>query len=165
MCVVLRDVLDSDLPILFEHQRDPTANRMAAFTPRNEKEFMAHWREKILGDETVAKKVVLFEGQVAGNIVSFERSGKREVGYWIGREYWGKGIATEALLQFLCHVTHRPLYAFVAKRNVASIRVLEKCGFAIVSQNHGSAGARGPVVGEFLMRLGTGAAQRSNLRR
>jgi RimJ/RimL family protein N-acetyltransferase len=72
---------------------------------------------------------------VAGNVVSFEQDGEREVGYWIGREYWGKGVATEALSQFLDHVeVRRPLYAGVAKHNVASIRVLEKCGFTIVGK-------------------------------
>jgi RimJ/RimL family protein N-acetyltransferase len=72
---------------------------------------------------------------VAGNIVTFEQDGEREVGYWIGREYWGKGIATEALSQFLDHIeVHRPLYAVVAKHNVGSIRVLKKCGFTTVGE-------------------------------
>ena len=63
--------------------------------------------------------------------MSFEKSGEREVGYWIGREYWGKGVATRAVSTFLGHVKTRPLYAHVAKDNIASIRVLEKCGFKI----------------------------------
>ncbi len=44
---------------------------------------MAHWA-KILADESVTKKTVLFDGRVAGNVVSFENSGEREVGYWMG---------------------------------------------------------------------------------
>ena len=131
---MLRDVADSDLPIFFEHQRDPVANRTADFPPRDREKFIAHWT-KILADENVTKKTVLFDGRVAGNVVSFERDGEREVGYWIGREYWGKGVATEALSRFLGHVeVRRPLYAGVAKRNVASVRVLEKCGFTIVGE-------------------------------
>ena len=153
MDVLLRDVLESDLPILFEHQLDPTAHRMAAFTPRDKNAFMAHWKSKILADQTVAKKTVLFDGHVAGYVVSFERSGKREIGYWIGRQYWGKGIATKALSQFLRKVTERPLYAVVAKRNIASIRVLEKCGFAIAGQLRGSSDARGTVVEELILKL------------
>lgn len=35
--------------------------------------------------------------------------------YWIGKEYWGKGIATNALRGFLKHVTIRPLYARAGK--------------------------------------------------
>ncbi len=40
----LRDVTEDDLPILFEHQREPDANRMAAWPARSHGAFMAHWR-------------------------------------------------------------------------------------------------------------------------
>ena len=131
--VLLRDVLASDLPIFFEQQLDPVANQMAAFPARDREAFMTHWT-KILADETNILKTILFDGQVAGNIVSWLHSGEREVGYWLGREYWGKGIATWALSAFLDHVKTHPLYAHVAKHNRASIRVLEKCGFTITSE-------------------------------
>ena len=131
--VSLRDVEEADLPILFEHQLDPEANRMGAFKPRSREAFVAHWAT-VLRDETVVKKAVLVGGEVAGNVVSFERDGEREVGYWIAREHWGKGVATQALSQLLKLVTERPLYAYVAKRNVASLRVLQKCGFEIVKE-------------------------------
>jgi RimJ/RimL family protein N-acetyltransferase len=133
--VVLRDVTEDDLPIFFEHQQDPEGSRMAAFTPRDKDAFYEHWKSKILSDEAVAKKTVLYEGHVAGNVVSFEHLGKREVGYWIGREFWGKGIATLALSEFLIHERVRPLFAGVAKHNVASVRVLEKCGFRVFEES------------------------------
>jgi RimJ/RimL family protein N-acetyltransferase len=126
----LRDVKEDDLPVFFEHQLDPDATRMAAFPPRDRNAFMAHWT-RILADETVIKKTILFDGDVAGNVVSFVRSGEREVGYWIGKNYWGKGVATKALSEFLDHIETRPLYGHVARHNVASIRVLQKCGFRI----------------------------------
>ncbi len=133
--IVLRDVTEGDLAIFFEHQRDPVANRMADFPPRDRDAFKAHLT-KILADESVTKKTILFEGRVAGNVVCFEQDGKREVGYWIGREYWGKGVATQALSVFLSHVEElrRPLHAGVAKHNIASIRVLEKCGFTVIGE-------------------------------
>jgi RimJ/RimL family protein N-acetyltransferase len=131
--VMLRDVIESDLPVLFEQQQDPDANQMAAFPARDHDAFMAHWA-KILGDNTVGKKTILFDGQVAGNIVSFEQSGLPLVGYWIGKAFWGKGIATKALSAFLEHVKERPLYAMVAKHNLASRRVLEKGGFAVCGE-------------------------------
>ncbi len=43
------------------------------------------------------------------------QTGQREVGYWFGRQYWGKGVATRALAAFLDHVAVRPLYAHVVK--------------------------------------------------
>lgn len=124
----LREVTESDFPIFFEHQLDPEASRMAAFPPRDRDAFMAHWT-KIMADDSNILRTVVFDGEVAGNLVSWERDGRRVVGYWIGREYWGNGVATKALSQFLAAMRDRPLYAHVAKHNVASIRVLEKCGF------------------------------------
>jgi RimJ/RimL family protein N-acetyltransferase len=128
--VILRDVAEADLPIFFEHQLDPEATSMADFPARDRKAFMAHWKG-ILADETVITKTILFDGRVAGNVVSFVRSGEREVGYWVGKDYWGKGVATQALSVFLDDIETRPLYGHVARHNVASIRVLQKCGFRI----------------------------------
>ena len=127
--VLLRDVTEGDLPILFEQQRDPAANRMAAFTakdPADRVAFAAKWA-KILGDESSTNRTILFGGQVAGCIGAFVApwSGKLEVSCWIGREFWGKGIATKALAVFLSVVKSRPLYARAAKDNVASLRVLD----------------------------------------
>jgi RimJ/RimL family protein N-acetyltransferase len=151
--VSLRDVTEGDLRIFFEHQYDPEANRMAAFPARDRSAFLAHWT-RILGDETITKKTVLFEGQVAGNVVSFEQNGQREVGYWIGRRFWGMGVATAALSAFLELVETRPLYARVAKHNVASIRVLEKCGFEISGEDSGPSDVPGVEVEGFILELG-----------
>jgi RimJ/RimL family protein N-acetyltransferase len=132
MDVRLRKVIEADLPILFEHQWDPEANAMANFPARERDAFMAHWT-KILADETLWARTILFGPEVAGNVVSWEQDGKQLIGYWIGKEYWGRGIATLALSEFLKVLTSRPLYAHVAKHNVGSIRVLEKCGFTLCS--------------------------------
>lgn len=128
--VRLRDVAEADLPIFYEHQLDPEATQMADFPSRGRDAFMAHWA-KILADATLGKQTILVDGEVAGNIVSFDQNGQREVGYWIGKGYWGRGVATRALAAFLAHETVRPLSAFVAKHNIGSRRVLEKCGFTI----------------------------------
>ena len=131
MPITLRDVIQEDLPVFFEHQLDPVATEMAAFPSRDREAFMAHWA-KIMKNAEVIIKTILFDGQVAGNIVSFEMDGRREVGYWVGREFWGKGIASESLRQFLGHEMRRPLFAHVARNNVASKKVLEKCGFEVI---------------------------------
>lgn len=121
----LRDVLQSDLPIFFEHQRDPEANQMAAFPARDEEAFYKHWA-KIMANDTVYNQTILYNDQVAGSVLSFEMEGETEIGYWIGKEFWGKGITTEALKQFLGQIKKRPLFSHVAKHNLASKRVLEK---------------------------------------
>ena len=126
--VTLREVRDEDLPIFFVHQSDPESNRLASFPARDQGAFDAHW-VKIRADSSIVLRTILVDGQVAGNLVSFVQRGAREVGYWIGREFWGRGVATGALAQFLELVTMRPLHAVLAPHNVASRRVLEKCGF------------------------------------
>ncbi len=157
--VQLRDVTVEDLPVLFEHQRDPQANEMAAFSPRDHEAFTAHWT-KILGDEAVTKRaIVLGDGAVAGYVVSYATGGRTLVGYWVGRAHWGQGVATRALGAFVGQITVRPLYAFVAKRNGASIRVLEKCGFTKCGESMGPPDASGAAVEEFLMVLGGDAEQ------
>jgi RimJ/RimL family protein N-acetyltransferase len=122
-------VREGDLESFYEDQRDPEADRMAGFPARDHHAFMAHWH-KLMADGTVMLRTILHDGEVAGNIVSFTHGDTREVGYWIRRNLWGKGIATEALRRFLRLDRTRPLHAGVVKHNLASIRVLEKCGFS-----------------------------------
>lgn len=128
--VLLRGVEAGDLPIFFEHQRDPVAVALVVFRSRERAEFDEHWA-KILADDTSLKKTIVADGQVAGHIASFGRDGKREVGYWIDRALWGRGIMSQALPAFLRLEPQRPLYAGVAPHNVGSIRVLQKCGFTL----------------------------------
>jgi len=146
--VLLRDVTTDDIAIFYEHQVDPEATRMAAFPAREREAFTTYWT-KILRAESVTTKTIVFDGEVAGNIVSFEMDGQREVGYWIGKPYWGKGVATHTLAAFLGIVTARPLYAHVAKHNIGTLRVLEKCAFMICGEER----IPGEEVEEFILRL------------
>jgi RimJ/RimL family protein N-acetyltransferase len=153
---LLRDVVEDDLPVFFEQQLDPDANYMAAFTakdPTDREAFTAHW-SRIMADATVIIKTVVCNGQVVGSVLSYEEAGKPEVSYWIGKEYWGNGIATRALSEFLVHGNRaRPIYARVAKDNLGSIRVLQKCGFTIIGEAKGFANARGEEIGELILEL------------
>ena len=133
MGVTLREIRDADIPVFFEHQIDPVAHRMAGFKPRDRNAFMEHWA-KIHADPTVVSRSILYDGRLAGFVVVFSRDETREIGYWIDRKFWGKGITTEALLQFLAAVDERPLVAVIAGHNVASIRVAEKCGFVLARE-------------------------------
>ena len=158
--VSLRDVQEEDLPIFFEQQLDPDSNYMAAFTakdPSDREAFMRHWT-KVLSDEKNILKTILFNEQVVGNFMCYpdEEIGSPEIGYWIGKPYWGKGIATEALFQFLNYFKTRPVYARVAKDNLASQRVLQKCGFTVCGEDKAFANARGKEIEEYIMRVDEG---------
>ena len=150
--ITLRNVIQGDLPIFFEHQLDPVAAKMAAFPSRDREAFMAHWA-KIMANANVMNRTILFDEQVAGNIASFEMDGEREIGYWIGREFWGKGIASESLKQFLGQEMRRPLFAHVAQHNLASRRVLEKCGFEVIREDKWRPIPNEDEVEEFILTL------------
>ena len=126
--VRLRRVEDRDLDVFFDHQADPQAVEMAAFPARDKDQFAAHWA-KVRADDTKVVRTIVADGMVAGNIGSWQENGQQLLGYWVGRECWGRGVATQALALFVDEVSIRPLYAHVAVHNVGSIRVLEKCGF------------------------------------
>ena len=145
---MLRAVEPQDIPIFFEQQDDPVASAMAAFPSRDRTAHDAHWA-KILADDAVIARTIVEDGQVVGNIGSWVADGERAVGYWIGRPYWGRGYATCALAEFLAEMLGRPLHARVAEHNVGSIRVLAKCGFAIVGEEFHD----GDPVKEIVMRL------------
>jgi RimJ/RimL family protein N-acetyltransferase len=151
----LREVRDEDLAVVFEQWADPVAAHMAAFTSPDHMDrdaFERRW-SRLRADETVINRAIVVDGEVAGTIGSWGDSGEREVTYWIGRSYWGKGIATCALDAFLSVDPSRPLHARVASDNVASRRVLEKCGFRVIATGRGFAEARSSEIEELVLRL------------
>lgn len=139
--VALRNLVADDLPRLFEIVSDPEANRMAAFIPRDWETFIAHWTT-ILANPNVDTKAILADGRFVGQIACFQRDEEHCIGYWIAKEDWGRGYASRALELMLQETSVRPLHAYAAKSNVASIRVLEKCGFKIVGYEHSPATER-----------------------
>ncbi len=153
--VRLRNVQDKDLDIFFEHQQDIVSQQMAAFIhkdPSDRTAFDAHWN-KIMNNKEVIIKTILFEDQVAGHIAKFVMFDEPELTYWIGNEFWGKGIGTQGLKLFLEELSIRPIYARAASDNLRSIRVLEKCGFKITGHEKGFANARGKEIDEVVMEL------------
>lgn len=150
--VRLRDVIEADLPIFYEQQLDPQATAMAAFPARARDPFMKHWAS-IMAGGTNTIKTILCGGRVAGYIGSWDQDDRREIGYWLGREFWGKGIATRAVQATLESIAIRPLFAHVAKGNHASRRVLEKCGFHIAGADRTLTAMPGEPVEEYIFRL------------
>lgn len=132
--VLLRPILETDLSILFEQQLEPEAITMSAYPSKDRGEFMRHW-EGILKNKNVTARTIIYKEKVAGHILCW-KEGKYEqrVGYWIGKEFWRRGIASAALTELLVLVKIRPLYAEVANHNIASKRLLEKNGFELLDE-------------------------------
>ncbi len=146
---------DPDLRRFHAFETDPEARWMAAFASREAPslaESRARWKRS-LRDPAVAARTILADGRPVGYVVRFPLFGLPSVAYWIDRRSWGRGIATAALRRFLGELKERPLHARVAVDNLASRRVLEKCGFRTIGKDRGRAEARGAEVEELVMRL------------
>ena len=153
--ITLREVESSDLDAFYRHQLDPEAIRMAAFVGANREDrtvFNAHWN-KILTSPQNSNRTIVAGEQVAGYIAWYPQGEHLEVTYWLGSEYWGRGLATEALKQMLQMVPARPIIARAATDNHGSLRVLQKCGFKIIGTDKCFANGRGVETEEYLLRL------------
>jgi RimJ/RimL family protein N-acetyltransferase len=128
---------------------------MAAFTAPDHADwdtFERRWSRR-RADASVIARAIIVDGEITGTIGSWGDPGEREVMCWIGRSHWAKGIATSALRAFLAVDLSRPLRARVASDNVASRRVLEKCGFRVIATERTFAQARSTEIEEQVLRL------------
>jgi len=82
-------------------------------------------------------KVIELSGLFVGSVGLTPKIGWEshvaEIGYWVAEDFWGKGIATSALEMMtklaFTELEFRKLMAPVLEPNIASMRVLEKCGY------------------------------------
>ncbi|MFG2308765.1 GNAT family N-acetyltransferase [Streptomyces sp. NPDC048566] len=156
MEVSLREVRDADLPVFFAQMKEPEGLRMAAFTsedPSDPDLFRAHWERVRRNPAGIVRTVVDDRGRVLGHAAVFGPPEEREVTYWIGERYWGRGVATAALRALLLIEASRPVHARAAADNLASIRVLTACGFVVSGRARGFANARGAEIDEVLLTL------------
>jgi RimJ/RimL family protein N-acetyltransferase len=133
MDLTLRPTTLEDLPILFEHQADPIGAKMAVFTSRSWDAFVAH-ETKLRDDRAAIRRTIVVDGEVVGSIGCWATTSARS-GYWIGREHWGRGIATTSVRAFIAEIPDRPLHAYVAEHNVASMKVVVANGFVQVGRH------------------------------
>ena len=132
--ISLRPVAEDDLEVFYQQQADPVASAMAVFPTREREVLFANWHRNLAREDAV-NRTILVDGAVAGHVVSWESDGRRLVGYWVGQEFWGRGVATAAVTHLLGEIAQRPLFAYVASSNIGSIRVLEKNGFMRTTEN------------------------------
>ncbi len=153
--LILRPVAKKDIEAFFEHQNDPEANELAAFGAKNPGDrvrFFSRW-EQMLTNEVFVIRTICFGQQVLGYIAHFEQLGRPAVGCWIDRAFWGRGVATDALRQFLLLIKVRPLFARVAAHNTACISLLLRNGFIEVGRENSLSVAADRMVEEVLFKL------------
>jgi len=153
--IKLRPTETTDLEVLFEFQLDKEGGYLAAFMPKNHTDRIAYLNKftKLLNDPTVNNQTIVLDNIIVGSIAKFVMEGNTEITYWIDRKFWGQGIATKALKEFLLIETTRPIFGRVAFDNFGSQKVLEKCGFSKIGSDYGFANARQTEIEEFIYKL------------
>ncbi|MCD2424169.1 GNAT family N-acetyltransferase [Niabella pedocola] len=151
----LQPTVAADLERFFIFQLDKEAIHLAAFTPKDptDKEAYLNKYAKLLSEPTVHMRTIVVNNIIVGSISKFEIEGDAEITYWIDRGFWGKGIGTAVLKQFLALEKARPIFGRVAFDNIGSQRVLEKCGFVRIGKDKGFANARQAEIEEFIYKL------------
>ena len=85
--------------------------------------------------------------------IHYFKKSETSVTYWIDRKFWGNGIASKGLKEFLKIETIRPIFGRVAVDNFGSQKVLEKGGFIKIGSGKGFANARQTEIEEYIYKL------------
>jgi [ribosomal protein S5]-alanine N-acetyltransferase len=155
LSIKIRPTIIEDLDTLFLFQLDKEGGYLAAFMPEDPSDKTAYINKytKLLADPTVNNQTIILNDTIVGSIAKFVMNGDAELTYWIDRQFWGQGIATQALTLFLAIETNRPIFGRVAFDNFGSQKVLEKCHFVKVGADKGFANARQTEIEEFIYQL------------
>jgi [ribosomal protein S5]-alanine N-acetyltransferase len=138
--LLLRPLESFDAPLVYEYMQDKEIAANTLLIPYPYPEGAAdNWirgtRQAMEMEKTFTFGIVLrqenrFVGAVGLSIEEDHRRG--ELGYWLGKRFWGQGYATEAsrrMIQFGFEVMNlNRIYATYFAENIPSARVLEKCG-------------------------------------
>lgn len=153
--ITLTKTVKEDLYVLFEFQLNEEAIYLAAFTPKYPTDKNAYIEKftKHIADPNINMRTINFKDQIVGSIAKLVLEDEAEITYWIDRKFWGQGIDTSALNEFLKMEQIRPIHGRVAFDNFGSQKVLEKCGFVKIGKDKGFANARQVEIEEYIYKL------------
>lgn len=139
MVIVIRQWKNEDLQELVSQANNVNVwNNLRNYFPHPyTEEHGKAWLEKVVDALPAINMAIEADGKLAGGIGLILNGDvyikSAEIGYWLGEQYWGKGIATEAVRQMTEYAFYYfdlvRLYAEVFETNKASMRVLEKNGY------------------------------------
>ena len=153
--ITLSKTEKGDLNAFFQFQLDKEANYLAAFTSKDPHDKSAYIEKytKHLADPTINMRTIKANDEIVGSVAKFVIENEAEITYWIDKKFWGQGIATTALKEFLKIEQIRPIHARVAFDNFGSQKVLEKCDFVKIGKEKGFANARQAEIEAYIYKL------------
>ena len=157
---VLRQLVASDAPSLAHHANNiAIARNLRDRFPHPYRIEDAEWYiAHVAGREMQTSFAITVDDVVVGSISlmpgdDVERR-TAEVGYWLGEEFWGRGIATEALrgiTEYAFRTLHLTrVFAVPFTTSVSSVRVLEKAGFICEGRLRRSAIKNGQILDQWI---------------
>lgn len=138
--ITLRDIKHSDDRLLVAYLNDLRVTKyLSSKIPVPYRLSDAHWWIETGSKQDAYAKVIECHGKFCGVIglytQALEYAHSAEIGYWIAYEYWGRGVATEAVLLFSESIFSTTditrLFNPVTASKLASRRVMEKSGYAL----------------------------------
>jgi RimJ/RimL family protein N-acetyltransferase len=159
----LREWRSGDEPSLVRHanNRKIWINLRDAFPQPYTMEDAVHWVSRAGNDEPLTNFAIVVDGEAAGGIGIvlqsdvFRRSA--EIGYWLGEDYWGRGIVTQAVREVTEYAFSKfdlcRIYAGVFEWNPASMRVLEKCGYQLEARMKKAITKDGKTIDDFIFAI------------
>ena len=145
----LRQWENSDTENLYEYAKDPDVGPIAGWPAHKSLEESRNVIKNVLnGKEAYAiclktdnKAIGAIELKLKGHTDMTERDDECELGFWLGKPFWGQGIMPEAVQEILRHafedIGMTRVWAGYYEGNIKSKRVQEKCGFRFQWKSEG----------------------------
>lgn len=133
--LILRPWREEDAEELYKYARDPEVGPVAGWAVHTSVEYSRECIRNILSAEGTFAVVLKSTGLPVGSIGIMKRNaeGEMELGYWIGKPYWGQGLIPEAARECLRYCFEEldceRVWCGYYDGNEKSRRVQEKCGF------------------------------------
>ena len=137
--LVLRPFGEGDAASLYEYARDPDVGPAAGWPPHGSEAESLEIIRTVFSAPHVFALALKETGRVIGSagFVDGHRTElpgpDDEIGYWVGKPYWGRGLAPEAVRELLRYgfqdLRLRTVWCNHYEGNAKSQRVIEKCGF------------------------------------
>ncbi len=159
----IRSYRHSDLTALVRHADNPRVaeNLRDRFPHPYTVADARDWLSVAMQQEPEANFAIAVDGELVGTIGLqvgndvYRQSA--EIGYWLGEDYWGRGIATEAVRAMtewgFDNLGLLRIYALVFAANPASARVLEKAGYSLEGRMRNAVVKRGRVMDQLLLAI------------
>ena len=138
--LLLRPSREADIPEIVRLLDDPaiaetTLNIPYPYNEENAREWLALQQQRWESDDEHTFVIIRKEDDQLLGAISIRpnaRHEKAEIGYWIGKPYWGQGYATEATRAIIHYGFEKlglnRIYALHLPKNPASGRVMQKAG-------------------------------------